>query len=31
MITHRKNIGTDKEYVNDDAKNVPELEETEMG
>ena len=27
ICTHRKNIGTDKEYVNDDAKNAPELED----
>ena len=30
ICTHTRNIGTSKEYVNDNAKNAPELEDTEL-
>ena len=31
ICTRRKNIGTEKEYVNDDAKHAPYLEDMELG
>ena len=31
ICTHRKNIGTDKEYENADSNHVPGLEDMELG
>ena len=31
ICTLRKNIGTDKEYINDDENHAPDLEEMELG